>query len=99
MQTLPSTTPGEDAEWLDDLPAVQRLLLSTDGTMTTALAAYHGETIGVRLLGQDIVTLPEPDATLELFAGERVLARRALLVGKCSGTSFCYGRSRWSWIA
>jgi chorismate-pyruvate lyase len=90
----PLTTPGEDLEWLDALPATQRFLLSTDGTMTTALAAYHGERVDIRLLGQEVLTLDEPDTTLELASGERILVRRALLVGTRSGASLLYGYSR-----
>jgi chorismate-pyruvate lyase len=94
MQVLRPSPQAEDTPWLDALPAVQRLLLSTDGTMTTALAAYHRETVGLRLLDQEIVTLSEPDATLELSAGERMLARQVLLFGTRSGAAFLYGRSR-----
>jgi chorismate-pyruvate lyase len=94
MHAAPLTTHAEEVDWLDALPAIQRLLLTTDGTMTTALAACHGEKVGVRLLGQEIVTLAGPDAALELGAGGKVLARRVLLFGQRSGTPFLYGCSR-----
>jgi chorismate-pyruvate lyase len=94
MPAPPLTPKDEDVEWLDALPPIQRLLLSTDGTMTTALAAYYGEQIGVWVLGQEIVVLAEPDEELDLTPGERVLARRVLLFGQRSGASLLYGRSR-----
>lgn len=86
--------PLESAEWLNALPPLQRLLLSTDGTMTTALAAYHGEPIDIQLLSQHVVALSERDATLQLPAGGRVLWRRVLLYGRHSAARLLYGRSR-----
>lgn len=91
-----ATQPGPVGapEWLDALPPFQRLLLSNDGTTTTALAAYHGEPLGIQLLGQEVVALTEPDASLKLAAGERALDRRVLLRGERSGAPVLYGQSR-----
>jgi hypothetical protein len=36
MQALRPSPPGEEVHWLDALPAVQRFLLSTDGTQDAA---------------------------------------------------------------
>jgi hypothetical protein len=68
------------------LLALQRLLLTTDGTTTAALAMLLGEPIGVRLLCQHTTVLAQDDDELSLCAGDEVLDRRALLHGAESGT-------------
>ncbi len=84
----------DDAARVARLPALQRLLLSTDGTVTTALATIAGEPIGVRTLSQDVVALAQDDAELALWAGGNVLERRVLLYGTETGTPLLYGASR-----
>ena len=76
------------------LPILQRMLLTTDGTVTTALATLMGESIGVRTLEQRTAALVHDDDELDLGAGERVLERRVLLHGAQSGTPLLYGASR-----
>jgi chorismate-pyruvate lyase len=76
------------------LQAPQRMLLTTDGTVTTALAALAGEPVGVRVLAQDLVSLHADDAQLALWAGGRILDRRVLVHGAGSGAPLLYGASR-----
>lgn len=76
------------------LPALQRLLLTTDGTLTTALETIAGEPVGIRDVAQDIVAIPADDHDLALWAGGKVLDRRVLLHGSASGTPLVYGASR-----
>lgn len=76
------------------LPVLQRLLLTTDGTVTTTLATLMGEPIGVRTLDQRSVVLSDDDVELALHAGDRVLERSVLLYGAASGTPLLYGASR-----
>lgn len=83
-----------DAVRVAELPPVQRLLLTTDGTMTTALATLLAEPIGVRMLHQDTAVLAEDDDELALWAGDTVLERRVLLHGADSGTPLLFGVSR-----
>jgi chorismate-pyruvate lyase len=83
-----------DAAVVAALPALQRLLLTTDGTVTTALAAIAGEPVGVRNLGQHTVAIDGDDAALALWSGAKVLERRVLLHGTDSGTALLYGASR-----
>jgi len=83
-----------EAARIADLPVLQRLLLTTDGTVTTALATLMGEPIGVRTLAQRSVVLSADDDELALTAGERVLERSVLLHGAASGTPLLYGASR-----
>lgn len=91
-----SWAPGtaDEAARVAQLPALQRLLLTTDGTVTTALATIAGEPIGVRTLSQEVVALAEDDAELALWAGGNVLERRVLLYGAETGTPLLYGASR-----
>ena len=76
------------------LPALQRLLLTLDGTVTTALATIAGEPVAVKMLSQEVVALAQDDAELALWAGGNVLDRRVLLHGADSGTPLLYGASR-----
>jgi chorismate-pyruvate lyase len=80
--------------FVEHLEPFQRLLLSTDGTVTTILAAYLGEPIGVELLGQAVIISDQPDARLEVGVGRRILCREVLLYGLSSGTLLVYARSR-----
>ncbi|HEX2772146.1 MAG TPA: chorismate pyruvate-lyase family protein, partial [Micromonosporaceae bacterium] len=77
-----------------DLPVLQRLLLTTDGTVTTALSTVVGEPIGVRTLDQRATVLAHDDDELAMKAGERILERSVLLHGAASGTPLLYGASR-----
>jgi chorismate-pyruvate lyase len=62
---------GEHEAWrVAALPALQRLLLTTDGTTTAALAMLVGEPIGVRLLCQHTTVLALDDDELSLCAGD-----------------------------
>jgi len=85
---------AEDGARIARLPALQRMLLTTDGTVTTALAMIAGEPVGVRMVSQEVVALAEDDGELALWAGANVLHRRVLLHGAESGTPLLYGASR-----
>ena len=76
------------------LPVLQRLLLTTDGTVTTALATLVDEPVGVRVLDQRANVLACDDDELDLDAGESVFERRVLLHGARSGAPLLYGASR-----
>ena len=84
----------DEAARVARLPAAQRLLLTTDGTVTTALATLAGERVCVRTLSQDVVEIDEDDEELALWAGGKILDRRVLLSGAGSGTPLLYGASR-----
>ncbi len=89
----PAADPRDDS-WLDDVAPLQRFLLATDGTVTPALAAYLGEPVGVRVVGQEQVVLTEPDDDLALPPGRPILERRVVLHGTESGTVALYADSR-----
>jgi chorismate-pyruvate lyase len=91
-----SWTPSRprDAQLLRGLPASQRLLLTTDGTLTAALATLLDEPIAVWRLGDELVTLEHDDDALALAAARRVLVRTVLLYGAGSRTPLLFGCSR-----
>ncbi|HEU5134412.1 MAG TPA: chorismate pyruvate-lyase family protein [Steroidobacteraceae bacterium] len=63
----------------DALSVAQKVLLTTDGTVTQLLEIYTGERIRVRKLGHALVT--GAPAALGVSATEPVLCRRILLQG------------------
>ncbi|MFN9646406.1 MAG: chorismate pyruvate-lyase family protein [Cyanobacteriota bacterium] len=75
------------------LSAFQRILLTTDGTVTEILEAFSGESIRVVKLHQDVTTLERAVASLELPWGEPVLRRSILLQGHMSLVNFLYADS------
>ena len=85
--------PVEQAS-LARLPVVQRLLLTTDGTVTAALAALMCEPVEVRILDQRTAVLADDDEELVLEAGATVVDRTVLLCGAQTGTPLLYGASR-----
>jgi chorismate-pyruvate lyase len=85
---------ADEAARVAELPALQRLLLTTDGTVTTALATIVDEPVAVRMLSQDAVAIADDDADLALWAGANVLERRVLLHGAHSDTPLLYAASR-----
>lgn len=85
------------ATWLGQAGSrelLHRILLTTDGTVTTILEAYAGEPIGAIRLAQSLQPARPQDAEpLAVAAGSSVLARHVLLRGARSGTTFLSGES------
>ena len=79
---------------VDGLAPTQRLLLTTDGTLTPTLSMLVGEPIGVRMLAQHETVLSADDDELTLWAQARVLERRVLLHGADSGAPLLCATSR-----
>lgn len=75
------------------LSAFQRILLTTDGTVTEILEAFAGESIRVIKLHQDVTNLERAIASLELPWGEPILRRSILLQGHMSLVNFIYADS------
>ncbi len=73
---------------------LHRILLATDGTVTTILEAYADEPIEARRLAQRRRPAGQQDAEpLAVDPGCSVLDRHVLLCGARSGTTFLYGES------
>lgn len=75
------------------LSFVQRLLLTTDGTVTQVLEAYAGEPILVVKLAQAREPWNGDHGQLQLGNGDMVLRRSVLLQGRHSERNFVYAES------
>jgi chorismate-pyruvate lyase/acyl carrier protein len=75
------------------LSAFQRILLTTDGTVTEILEAFSGESIHVVKLFQEVSVLDRAISALELPWGQHVLRRSILLQGRMSLVNFIYADS------
>jgi len=76
------------------LSAFQRILLTTDGTLTEILEAYLFEPIQVVKLFEKIIATKQDISPLDLKAGSEVIERKVLLQGKISRKNFIYAESR-----
>jgi chorismate-pyruvate lyase len=76
-----------------NLSAFQRILLTTDGTVTEILEAFSGESIRVVKLFQEVSELDRAVSSLELPWGQHVLRRSILLQGRMSLVNFIYADS------
>lgn len=76
-----------------DLSTIQRILLTTDGTVTEVVEIYAGESMRVMKLAQGLVPVERDVKALDLRKGHEVLSRRILLQGKFSGDNFLYAES------
>ncbi|MBF2079683.1 MAG: DUF98 domain-containing protein [Synechococcales cyanobacterium T60_A2020_003] len=75
------------------LSRFQRILLTTDGTLTEILAAYLCEQIHLVKLSERSYSLEQAIAPLEVETGMDVIDRRILLQGKISRRNFIYAES------
>lgn len=83
------------AAWGDisRLPPLQRVLLTTDGTVTNVLEALSGEAIALVKLSQSYDLSPTEDPDLRTVEGESLIRRRILLRGRRSGRNYVYAES------
>lgn len=75
------------------LSTFQRIMLTTDGTLTEIMEAYLLEKIQVTNLSQKFITLEEGINPLNLRKGSNVIERKILLQGKVSRINFVYAES------
>jgi len=75
------------------LSTFQRILLTTDGTVTDILEAYLFEQIRVVKLLEELVAIAQDIPALELKQGTDVILRKILLQGKISRRNFIYAES------
>ena len=76
-----------------DLDPVQRVLLTTDGTVTQILEAFTGEPMRLVKILQQIVTLDSPMPDLNAPDGELVMHRKILLRGAVSQTNYLFAEA------
>lgn len=75
------------------LSTIQRILLTTDGTVTEVIEIYAGESMQVVKLSQALLPIERRIDALDIERGHEVLDRRILLQGKFSGDNFLYAES------
>lgn len=76
-----------------ELSTFQRILLTTDGTLTHILEAYLYEQIQVVKLSENLTNLTQDIKIMDLPKGTEVIARKILLRGKISRRNFLYAES------
>ena len=76
-----------------ELSTFQRILLTTDGTLTHILEAYLYEQIQVIKLSEKLTNLTQDIKIMNLDRGTEVIARKILLRGKISRRNFLYAES------
>lgn len=76
-----------------DLSPFQRIILTTDGTLTDILEAYLFEAIQIVKLSEGLVSTTQDIPHLELEKGSEVIERKVLLQGKISRKNFIYAES------
>lgn len=76
-----------------NLSTFQRILLTTNGTVTDMLECYVFEQIRVIKLVEKLVSLAHDIPMMDLKEGTEVLVRKILLQGKISRKNFIYGDS------
>jgi len=76
-----------------NLSTFQRILLTTDGTVTEMLEAYALENMNVVKLAEGLVSSVQKIPILELDQGTQVIERKILLQGKISRKNYLYAES------
>jgi chorismate-pyruvate lyase len=75
------------------LSTFQRILLTTDGTVTHMLEAYLFEQIQVVKLSEQLISVSQDIPQMELTKGTNVIIRKIFLRGRISRRNFIYAES------
>lgn len=75
------------------LSVFQRIILTTDGTVTEILEAYLSEKIRLVKLSETIEPIPYDVLPLGITHGQEVIERKILLQGKISRNNWVYAES------
>lgn len=76
-----------------NLSSFQRILLTTDGTLTEILEAYLLEKIQLVKLSEELIKIAKPIPALDLEVNTQIINRKVLLRGKISLNNFIYAES------
>jgi chorismate-pyruvate lyase len=76
-----------------NLSTLQRILLSTDGTLTEILEAYFLEQIVLVKLSEHMFAAPADIAELHAYEGDQLIQRRILLQGAQTKQNYVYADS------
>jgi chorismate-pyruvate lyase len=86
----PANLEGVD---LGGISPLLRAMLVIDGTVTTFLEAYVLEPVEIQVLGQKVEPLGEDHRWLEIRAGERIINRSVMLLGRETGQVYAWAES------
>lgn len=75
------------------LSVFQRIILTTDGTLTEILEAYLSEKIKLVKLSETLAPAAEDNPLLDIEGGQEVIERKILLQGKISLNNWVYAES------
>jgi len=75
------------------LSVFQRIILTTDGTLTEILEAYLSEKIRLVKLSEIIEPISGDNLLLDIASGQEVMQRKILLQGKISRNNWVYAES------
>ncbi len=75
------------------LSTFQRIILTTDGTLTEILEAYLAEKIRLIKVSEQTLALPQANDALALAAGQEVIERKIFLQGRISHKNWVYAES------
>jgi len=75
------------------LSTFQRILLTTNGTITDMIEAYSGEQIKLVKLSEEIINLERDIPEMQLKKGDEVVERKILLRGSISQRNYVYADS------
>jgi chorismate-pyruvate lyase len=75
------------------LSTFQRILLTTNGTITDMIEAYAGEQIKLVKLSEEIISLKHDIPEMQLKQGDEVVERKILLRGSISQRNYVYADS------
>lgn len=75
------------------LSSFQRILLTTDGSITDILESYSRERIKLIKLSEEITDIETDILPMQLKKGEKVIKRNILLRGKISQKNYIYAES------
>ena len=82
--------PGIPDFEIDTLGLLQRILITTDGTVTDVLAVAFLEPIRLVKLSVTVAPAPTPNSSLELDAGATTMHRRIVLRGERTSANYAY---------
>ncbi|MDJ0519077.1 MAG: chorismate pyruvate-lyase family protein [Trichodesmium sp. MO_231.B1] len=75
------------------LSRFQRVLLTTDGTVTEMIEAYLFEQIQLLKMSENLISTDRDIWQLQLSKGEKVIERKIFLKGKISSRNYIYAES------
>ncbi|NES19102.1 MAG: DUF98 domain-containing protein [Symploca sp. SIO3E6] len=75
------------------LSTFQRIILTTDGTLTEILEAYLFEKIQIVKLSEEVIAISQDILPLDLEIGSEIIERKVLLQGKISRNNWIYAES------